>query len=281
MGGLACLEDGRIRPVETGHKVSALAIDRQGQVWHGSPEGKVIKGVGKEAQVIEVTKDNHYEEIKLYLDQEGGIKVGTSEGRLGRIEDDRFIAEKQGPVNCRVVLQDSAGTLWIGSYGATPALYYYKDGHFHASDMAGIETVAYVSALCEYEAALWVGTANGLFAFDYQAKEVRRFTADQGDLSVNGILALVADPQQECLWMGTSGGGVMKYDGRVFQSIRLGKSTWRILSRPFCAIVGPVVVRDEGGADCVPAWRYASGYRDSPSHGRASVGDAPSRVLSR
>ena len=48
MGGLACLEDGRIRPVETGHKVSALAIDRQGQVWHGSPEGKVIKGVGKE-----------------------------------------------------------------------------------------------------------------------------------------------------------------------------------------------------------------------------------------
>ncbi len=46
MGGLACLEDGRIRLVETGHKVSALAIDRQGQVWRGSPEGKVIKGVG-------------------------------------------------------------------------------------------------------------------------------------------------------------------------------------------------------------------------------------------
>ena len=227
MGGLACLEDGRIRSVETVHKVSALAIDRQGQVWHGSPEGKVIKGVGKEAQVIEVTKDNcyDYEEVKLYPDQEGGIKVGTSEGRLGRIEDDRFIAEKQGPVNCRVVLQDSEGTLWVGSYGATPALYYYKDGHFHASDMAGIETVAYVSALCDYEDALWVGTANGLFAFDYRTEQVRRFTADQGDLSVNGILALTADPQQGCLWIGTSGGGVLKYDGRVFQSIRLGKST--------------------------------------------------------
>ena len=141
MGGLACLEDDRIRPVETGHKVSALAIDRQGQVWRESSGGKVIKGVGKEAQVIEVIKDNRYEEIKLYLDQEGSIKVGTSEGCLGRIEDDRFIAEKQGPTNCRVVLQDSEGTLWVGSYGATPALYYYKDGHFHASDMTGIETV--------------------------------------------------------------------------------------------------------------------------------------------
>ena len=226
MGGLACLEDGRIRPVEIGNKVSELAIDREGQVWRGSPEGKVIKGVGKGAQVIEVTKDNRYEEIKLYLDQKRDIKVGTSEGRLGRIEDDRFIAEKQGPASCRVMLQDSEGTLWVGSYGETPALHYCnKGGHFHASDMAGIETVGYVSALCDYEGTLWIGTANGLFAFDYHTQQVRRFTADQGDLSVNGILALVADPQQGCLWIGTSGGGVLKYDGRVFQSIRLGRST--------------------------------------------------------
>ena len=226
MGGLACLEDGQIRPVEKGYRVSSLAIDRQGQVWRESPEGKVLKGEGKEVQVIEVMKDKRYEEIKLYLDQKGDIKVGTTEGCFGRIEDDRFIAEKQGPTNCRVMLQDSAGTLWVGSYGETPALHYCnKGGHFHASDMAGIETVGYVSALCDYQGTLWVGTANGLFAFDYRAQKVRRFTADQGDLSVNGIMALVADPQQECLWIGTSGGGVLKYDGRVFQSIRLGKST--------------------------------------------------------
>ena len=226
MGGLACLEDGRIRPVETGNKVSELAIDREGQVWRGSPEGKVIKGVGKGAQVIEVTKDQNAEEIILYPDQEGRMRIGTTGGCFGRIEDDRFITEKQGPTNCRVALQDSEGTLWVGSYGETPALHYCnKGGHFHASDMAGIETVGYVSALCDYEGTLWIGTANGLFAFDYRARKVRRFTADQGDLSVNGIMALVADPQQECLWIGTSGGGVLKYDGRVFQSIRLGKST--------------------------------------------------------
>ena len=123
------------------------------------------------------------------------------------------------------MLQDSASTLWVGSYGKTPALYYYKDGHFHASDMAEMETVAYVSALCDYEGTLWIGTANGLFAFDYRTQKVRRFTADQGDLSVNGILALLVDPQQGCLWIGTSGGGVLKYDGRGFQGIRLGKST--------------------------------------------------------
>ena len=226
MGGLACLEDGQIRPVETGNKVSALAIDRQGQIWRGSPDDKVIKGVGKEAQVIEVAKNHIVEEVVLYLDQEGRMRIGTTGGCFGRIEDDCFIAEKQGPTNCRVALQDSEGTLWVGSYGETPALHYCnKDGHFHAADMAGIETVGYVSALCDYEGSLWVGTANGLFAFDYRTQQVRRFTADQGELSVNGILALVADPQQGCLWLGTSGGGVLKYDGRVFQGIRLGKST--------------------------------------------------------
>lgn len=224
MGGLACLEDDRIRPVETGHKVSALAIDREGQVWRGSPEGKVIKGVGKEAQVIEVAKDQNSEEIMLYPDHEGHIRVGTTGGCFGRIEGDRFIAEKQGPTS-RVAMQDSEGTLWVGRYGITPALYYNKGDHFHASDIAGIETVGYVSALCDYGGTLWIGTANGLFAFDYCAQKVRRFTADQGGLSVNGILALVADPRQGCLWIGTSGGGVMTYDGRGFQSIRLGKST--------------------------------------------------------
>ena len=224
MRGLACLEDGRMRPVETGSKVSALAIDREGQVWRGSPDNKVIRGVGKEAQVVEVAKDHNAEEIMLYPDQEGRMRVGTYDGHLGRIEGDRFIAEQQGPTNCRVALQDSEGTLWVGRYGATPALYYNKGGHFHASDIAGIETVGYVSALCDCEGTLWIGTANGLFAFDYRTQKVRRFTADQGDLSVNGIMALVADPQQECLWIGTSGGGVLKYDGRGFQSIRLGKS---------------------------------------------------------
>ena len=49
--------------------------------------------------------------------------------------------------------------------------------------MAGIEAVVYVNALCEYQDAIWVGTAHGLFAISYQAKEVRQFTVDQGDLS--------------------------------------------------------------------------------------------------
>ncbi len=177
-----------------------------------------------ETQVIEVAKDLGPQEIMLYADLAGRLRVGTATGRLGRIEGNRFIADRQGPDQCRVALQDSQGTLWVGIYGSTPALYVYRDGRFHVADIPKLATVAYVSALCDHAARLWIGTANGLFAWDYRSHEVHQFTADQGELSANGILAQVSDPQEGCLWIGTSGGGVLKCDGQLFQNIRLGKS---------------------------------------------------------
>ena len=224
-GGLACLEDGQIHPVEVGYTVLYMVTDQQGQVWSGGPDGQVFKSVGRETQAVAVTAEGV--EIKmLYQGREGRLNAYTSEGQFGWIEADRFTAiEDQWPF-CRVALQDREGSFWLGLYGTRPALYNYKyrDGHFHASGITGTEALVYVNALCEYQDAIWVGTVHGLFAIDCQSKEVRQFTVDQGDLSANGILALVADPQQECLWIGTSGGGVLKYDGRTFQSIRLGKS---------------------------------------------------------
>ena len=56
-GGLACLEDDRIRPVETGQAVSVLVVDRQGQLWSGGPDGRVCKRTGQETQVIEVAEE--------------------------------------------------------------------------------------------------------------------------------------------------------------------------------------------------------------------------------
>ena len=223
-GGLACLEDSRIRPVEVGYTVLSMAVDRQGQVWSNGPEGQVFKSVGGEAQAVAVPAEGV--EIKmLFQGREGHLIACTSERQLGRIKADRFIAIGDlWSEDFRVVLQDREGSFWLGCYGTRPALYTYRNGHLRACDMAGIEAVAYVNALCEYQDAIWVGTAHGLFAISYQAKEMRQFTVDQGDLSANGIMALVADPQQACLWIGTSGGGVLKYDGQTFQSIRLGKS---------------------------------------------------------
>ena len=227
MGGLACREDDRIRTVETGHVVSALEADGPEPVW-GGPEGKVFKWTGKESRAIEVAQTGSGEEVTaLRADGRGRVWAGTSRGRLGRIEADRFNPLAEGlPHECRAVLPARDGAFWIGTGGPAPALYRYEEGRLQPPALAGLEAVSQVTALCEHEDRLWVGTANsGLFFLDFTAGQVRRFTVDQGDLSVNGILCLAADPEKRCLWVGTSGGGVMKYDGHAFQTLRLGNAS--------------------------------------------------------
>ncbi len=233
MGGMACMEEGQICPVETGEIVSAIVVDGQGQVWSGGSAGKVYKWEGQTPQAITVVADPHPEEIAgLCEDGQGRIWVGTSEGRVGWIEKNRFIhldecstaLQDQGGVFwVGTLLRDRDGVLWLGSVGLVPALYCYEDGHLRPADMAEAESISYVNVLWEHQNLLWVGTAKGLFTLDLSSREVRRFTAEQFGLSANGILALAADSQGN-IWMGTSGGGVLRYDGETFQSIRLGPS---------------------------------------------------------
>ena len=231
MRGMACMEEGRIRPLGTGEIVSAIVVDGLGQVWSGGNAGKVYKWEGQTPQVIAVSKETHPEEISgLCEDGQGRIWVGTSESRFGWIEGNRFI-----PLECDTVLhdqdgvwvgallQDQDGVFWLGSYGIVPALWCYEDGRFRLADMAEAESIAYVYVLWEYQNTLWVGTAKGLFTLDLSSRQVHHFTAEQFGLSANGILALTADSQGN-IWMGTSGGGALRYDGQTFQSIRLGPS---------------------------------------------------------
>ena len=223
-GGLACLADDRLRPVDVGQAVSALAVDIQGAVWSGGSDGQVCKRTGKETQVIEVAGGHRGAVSGLFLDRRGRMGVCTSEGRFGWIAEDRFISSEERLSHpCRAVVQDGDGVLWIGTHGKRPALYCHTDGFFKACDLTEFEAVSYVNALYEHEGTLWVGTAQGLFAVDYRAKQVRQFTVDQDGLSANGILALAADGQGR-LWIGTNGGGVLNYDGQTFHAIRLGKS---------------------------------------------------------
>ena len=233
MAGMACMEEGQIRPVETEEIVSAMVVDGQGQVWSGGGAGKVYKWEGQTPQAIPVAEGTHPEEIAgLCEDGQGRIWVGTSDGRFGWIEKNRFICldecstalqDQDGVFWAGALLRDQDGVLWIGSVGVVPALYCYEDGHLRPADMAEAESIAYVNVLWEHQNTLWVGTAKGLFTLDLSSREVRHFTAEQFGLSANGILALTADSQGS-IWMGTSGGGVLRYDGETFQSIRLGPS---------------------------------------------------------
>ena len=225
MGGMAYMEDDQILPVGPREMVSAMVVDSQGQVWSGGDAGKVFRWEGQTPQMIVVAEDPHSGEISgLCEDGQGRIWATELTGRLGWIEKNRFTPLAGWMFEeCRALLQDQNGVFWVSSYGMVPALYYYEDGQFRPAEVAETETIAYVNVLWEHQNTLWIGTAKGLFALDLSSREVRRFTAEQFGLSANGILALTADSQGN-IWMGTSGGGVLRYDGETFQSIRLGPS---------------------------------------------------------
>ena len=225
MGGMAYMEDDQILPVGPREIVSAMVVDGQGQIWSGGTRAKVFRWEGQTPQMIVVAEDPHSGEISgLCEDGQGRIWATELMGRLGWIEQNRF-TPLAGWVfeECRALLQDQNGVFWVSSYGVIPALYCYEDGHLRPADMAEAESIAYVNVLWEHQSTLWVGTAKGLFALDLSSRQVRHFTAEQFGLSANGILALTADPQGN-IWMGTSGGGVLRYDSQTFQSIRLGPS---------------------------------------------------------
>ena len=233
MAGMACMEEGQVRPIETGGTVWAMVVDGQGQVWSSGGGGKVYKWEDQTPQAIPLAEGTHPEEIAgLCEDGQGRIWVGTSEGRFGWIEKNRFIYldecdavlhDQDGVFWVGALLRDQKGVLWLGSVGIVPSLYYYEGGHLRPADMAESESIAYVNVLWEHQNTLWMGTAKGLFALDLSSRKVRHFTAEQFGLSANGILALTAD-QEGHIWMGTSGGGVLRYDGQTFQNIRLGPS---------------------------------------------------------
>ena len=193
-----------------GRGASPPGRDGGNRLGDGGGAGKLYKWEGQGPQAIPVSEETHPEEIAgLCEDGQGRIWVGTFRGCFGWIEGNRFTPFDEWFIDeCRALLQDQNGVLWIGFYGSIPALYCYEDGQFRPADMAEAESIAYVNVLWEHQNALWVGTAKGLFVLDHSSGQVRHFTAEQFGLQANG----------------TSGGGVLRYDGQTFQSIRLGPS---------------------------------------------------------
>ncbi len=225
MDGMACMENGQIRPLDQAETVSALMVDKKGRVWSGGDAGRVYQWEGQTPHAIAVAERAHAQAITgLCEGAQGRIWVGTARGGFGWIEGHRFTPVGAWDMDeCHALLQDQSGTFWIGCRARIPALYWYENGQRLPAAMVEAETIAYVNVLWEHHNIVWVGTAKGLFAYDGSSGQVRHFTVDQSELSANGILALAADRQGQ-VWIGTSGGGVLRYDGETFRNIRLGPS---------------------------------------------------------
>ena len=98
------MEESQVRPVKTRETVWAMVVDGQGQVWSSGGCGQGVQVGGSNATSdLRCPKRPIQKTIAgLCEDGQGRIWVGTSKGRFGWIEKNRFIPLDE----CGTALQD-------------------------------------------------------------------------------------------------------------------------------------------------------------------------------
>ena len=180
------------------NSVRAIHIDRQGRLWIGTYGGGLdrldLNGSAKVNQSSEVF--THYRH------------VGEDPCSLG---DDRVWS----------ILEDSAGTLWVGTYDGLDELALNSvEGRdssqscfiHHQHDSADPHSVSNDLAWSLYEdrsGVVWVGTSGS--GLSKNKRRANRFTRFTSILSDNKVTAIHEDRDGD-LWVGTMNGGLNRLD---------------------------------------------------------------------
>ena len=205
-------------------EISCLASDAIGDVWVGWLSGEIYRWRDNNVDRVCVPIVEEGSAYNLYSDNHGRVWCGTADGAFGYVSEGEFHTVREGGVSgIYVTLKDKCGRTWVGCRGYSSALCYFDGEDFHIPQGEGVENIRYVNAMREIEdGTLWIGTANGLFAYDAGRESTRHFTMADG-LSENAVTALSVDMENN-LWIGTSGGGAVCYDGEAFKIVKLGNS---------------------------------------------------------
>lgn len=135
--------------------------------------------------------------------QQYNFKTYTSKQGLG-----------SSTVNC--IFQDSRGDIWFGTQsgglskfnGTTFKSFTRKDGLVHNDVLAITE---------DQKGNIWIGTLGGASVFD--GKNFENFTDSTGLNFGVGVYSIFVD-EENIVWFGTRGGGLIKYDGKTFVSFK-------------------------------------------------------------
>jgi ligand-binding sensor domain-containing protein/signal transduction histidine kinase len=212
--GLYCLDPARFRAYTTQdgltrNNVMSVCEDASETIWIGTYEGGLnrLKG-GKIAAYGTARGLKDGQVLGLYVGPDKTLWVGMDHGGgLFRIKDGSQGQFARSPelfeAAVRVIHQDRAGALWIGT---SQGLNVFEGGKFKgyttANGLAGNTNVA----LCEDESGgMWIGTDGGLSR--WENGKFSRLMA-QGS-PTNWVNALYLDRDQT-LWVGTKGGGLYR-----------------------------------------------------------------------
>ncbi|MFH1845833.1 MAG: two-component regulator propeller domain-containing protein [bacterium] len=161
-----------------------------------------------------------------FQDSRGFLWFSTEDG-LNRYDGYEFRVYRNDPTDpnslsysfISKVYEDSAGRLWIGTYGQGLNRYDYQSGRFtrflaDPEDPSSLSENSVLSILGDMRYDLWIGTANGLNRFsphNGRCRQIHWPAPAAGDDGRNRINALLKAPEGK-LWLGTGGAGLALYD---------------------------------------------------------------------
>ena len=209
--GLNCTDGGKITTYGLNEGlpdiIQTCALeDRSGQLWVGTYHG-VARLVGGKV-ISRPSFDRGFGDLiyTLFEDREGNLWAGAQDG-LYRLNPARFTAytKEQGLSrnNTMSVLEDSAGTIWIGTWSG--GLNQLKDGKITTFGVTSGLSSDLVLALREgRDGSLWVGLDHGAGLNQLKGGPPNLFPRLPG--LIPAAIRVVIEDRLGTLWAGTSRG---------------------------------------------------------------------------
>lgn len=210
--------------------VNSLVADRRGRLWIGTSHGLVRVEPGRPGLVPSrtVPAENVW---SILEDREGRIWVGTATG-LYRSDGTGFrkIPGTSGEA-IHALSQDPAGRIWFGGQGqfgvatSDSAILLPTEHRRLGSNVLAI--------VADRRGGLWAGTRNGIHHVTLDSAgrpDIGPVIPTGSGRSVHPVSAL-ALTRDGAVWLGTTSGGVMTWDGRTMSrfGVRDGLSSRQIL----------------------------------------------------
>lgn len=268
--------------------VRTLLQDRRGYLWLGTQDG-LNRFDGYEFRVHrhdvddrQSICDNH---ILSLASSKEGFWVGTQSGGFAHYREmsEDFqchrVADGQGQRsdNISALLEDDAGVLWIGTAEGFVQRLDRRSGRF--TDVAGIDATkaGRIRFLQPWRDQILVGTRVGITAVGADGRSRPWPNADfQAEVE-----ALVVDPRQDDVWVGTTTGGVLRFDakGRVLRAYQradgLSDDNVRGLLRDRRGHIWVATLdglnRIDPASDTVRHWRFGQGMQGSLASSRVQA----------
>ena len=218
--------------------VTCITLDAAQHLWVGTQQGGMARWDAAARKFIPVTGVNGRYVRKIVKDRNRHIWVGTQDGitvidpatmKTASFQhvfsDDRSLSQN----SVYSILEDAAGSIWIGTYfGGLNVVYPFR---FPFQALTGSSGTVHISnavvggILKDAEGNTWLGTEGGgvncINGRTGQVTVYRNQAADHTSLGSNLVKTISFDRSGN-LWIGTHGGGLNVFDRQKKQFIRFG-----------------------------------------------------------